>query len=57
MQIASVPGRNEPTEGALDYADLLPRMRDAGYAGAFGCEYRPLVAPDAMLARLRGRLA
>ena len=24
VQIASVPGRNEPTEGALDYADLLP---------------------------------
>ena len=57
VQIASVPGRNEPTVGALDYARLLPRMRGAGYVGAFGCEYRPLVAPDAMLALLRGWLA
>ena len=56
MQIASVPGRNEPTVGALDYADLLPRMRGAGYAGAFGCEYRPLTAPATTLALLRSRL-
>ena len=44
-------------EGDLDYAGLLPRMREAGYAGAFGCEYRPLAAPEATLALLRGRLA
>jgi hydroxypyruvate isomerase len=56
VQIASVPGRNEPTEGALDYAEVLPRMREAGYAGAFGCEYRPLGAPERMLAELRRRV-
>ena len=56
VQIASLPDRNEPTGGALDYADLLPRMAAGGYAGAFGCEYRPLTAPATTLALLRSRL-
>ncbi len=37
VQIASYPGRAEPDEDTLA---LLPAMRAAGYAGAFGCEYR-----------------
>jgi hydroxypyruvate isomerase len=41
VQIASVPDRAEPDAGALDYRVLLPALREAGYAGAFGCEYRP----------------
>ncbi len=56
VQIASVPGRNEPTGGELDYAALLPAMAAAGYGGAFGCEYRPLVAPGEALAELRERV-
>ncbi len=56
VQIASVPGRNDPTEGTLDYAALLPRMVEAGYTGPFGCEYRPLAPPKAMLSLLRSRL-
>lgn len=50
VQIASVPGRIEPDAGALDYRFLLPEMRDCGYAGAFGCEYRPRAGTDAGLA-------
>lgn len=42
VQIAGVPGRNEPDTGTLDYRQLLPAMRAAGYAGAFGAEYRPV---------------
>ncbi|WP_071794916.1 hydroxypyruvate isomerase family protein [Natronohydrobacter thiooxidans] len=50
VQIASVPGRNEPGTGdRLDYARLLPQMRRAGYAGAFGCEYRPVTRVEAGL--------
>lgn len=50
VQIASVPGRNEPgTDDSLDYARLLPDMRRAGYAGAFGCEYRPISRVEAGL--------
>ena len=42
VQIASVPGRNEPgVDDMLDYARLIPAMQAAGYGGAFGCEYRP----------------
>jgi hydroxypyruvate isomerase len=37
VQIASYPGRGEPDDETLA---LLPAMRAAGYAGAFGCEYR-----------------
>lgn len=50
VQIASVPGRNEPGTGdSLDYARLLPQMRRAGYAGFFGCEYRPIGPVEAGL--------
>lgn len=54
LQIASTPGRNEPTSGELDYRALLPDLLRAGYEGAFGCEYRPLVPVDGVLAELRG---
>lgn len=57
VQIASVPGRNEPTSGDLDYRALLPQLARAGYAGAFGCEYRPLVPVAPVLAALRGYAA
>ena len=40
VQIASFPERAEPAVGGTDHATLLPAMRRAGYAGAFGCEYR-----------------
>lgn len=45
-QIAGVPGRQEPDTGALDYRRLLPEIRAAGYAGAFGAEYRPRADTD-----------
>ncbi len=54
VQIASVPGRNEPTQGDLDYGLQLPRMVCAGYAGAFGCEYHALSSCDTTLRLLRG---
>jgi len=42
VQIASVPGRNEPGDAdRLDLAAVIAGMRALGYAGAFGCEYRP----------------
>ncbi len=42
VQIAAAEGRAEPFRGEIDYGDLLPAMRSCGYAGRFGCEYRPL---------------
>ena len=52
VQIASVPARQEPEFGlaaGLDYALVLPAFREAGYHGAFGCEYRPATTTDAGL--------
>jgi len=41
MQIASVPGRNEPTTGELDDAKVLKAIDAMGYTGYIGCEYKP----------------
>ena len=41
VQIAAAEGRAEPLAGAIDYGLLLPTMQACGYAGRFGCEYRP----------------
>lgn len=49
MQIASVPGRHEPDMGEIDYAYLLRRIDELGYAGWIGCEYRPRGSTEAGL--------
>jgi len=41
MQIASVPGRHEPTTGELDDALVLVTIDAMGYTGYIGCEYKP----------------
>jgi hydroxypyruvate isomerase len=41
IQIASVPERNEPDDGEVNYRYLLKLIDDLGYGGWVGCEYRP----------------
>ena len=41
VQIASVPGRNEPGTGELDDARIFAALDRLGYDGFVGCEYRP----------------
>jgi hydroxypyruvate isomerase len=41
VQIASVPGRNEPDGEELNYPYLFEELDLLGYAGLVGCEYRP----------------
>jgi len=41
VQIAGVPGRNEPEGGTVDWPRLLRAFCAAGYGGPFGCEYTP----------------
>ncbi|CAM3756050.1 2-oxo-tetronate isomerase [Xenorhabdus thuongxuanensis] len=41
IQIASVPGRNEPDRGEVNYFWLLRKLDEMGYQGWFGCEYYP----------------
>jgi hydroxypyruvate isomerase len=53
VQIAGVPGRNEPDLGELNYPYLFQLLDDLGYAGWIGCEYRPLDGTSAGLKWLR----
>jgi hydroxypyruvate isomerase len=42
IQVAGVPGRNEPDAGQeLNVAYLFELIDDLGYDGWIGCEYRP----------------
>ena len=41
VQIASVPSRNEPDDGEVDYRYLFRLLDELGYEGWVGCEYRP----------------
>lgn len=41
VQFADCPGRGEPGTGTLDFAPLLQALRDSGYDGWLGAEYRP----------------
>lgn len=42
VQVASVPGRNEPGTGELDDFAVFAALDRLGYQGFVGCEYRPL---------------
>ncbi|MGG2396721.1 hydroxypyruvate isomerase family protein [Pseudomonas sp. SH1-B] len=41
VQFADVPGRGAPGTGALAFAPLLGALRDSGYDGWLGAEYKP----------------
>ncbi|QKV91960.1 TIM barrel protein [Streptomyces sp. NA02950] len=41
VQIADVPGRGAPGTGTLELPGLLDRLREAGYDGWIGLEYKP----------------
>ena len=42
LQIADVPGRNEPGTGEINFDFLFAHIDRLGYAGWIGCEYNPL---------------
>ena len=41
VQIAGVPGRQEPDFGELNYSFIFAALQQADYRGHVGCEYRP----------------
>jgi hydroxypyruvate isomerase len=41
IQIASVPNRNEPSFGEINYPYLFDLIDELGYEGWVGCEYKP----------------
>jgi hydroxypyruvate isomerase len=42
LQIADVPGRNEPGSGEINFDFMLRHIDRIGYVGWIGCEYNPL---------------
>ncbi|MDQ2802281.1 MAG: TIM barrel protein, partial [Pseudomonadota bacterium] len=53
MQIADVPGRNEPGTGEIGWEYVFRRMDQLGYRGWVGCEYRPAAETTAGLGWLK----
>jgi hydroxypyruvate isomerase len=41
LQVSSVPGRNEPDGGEVNYPYVFDLVDELGFAGWVGCEYRP----------------
>ena len=41
IQVAGVPGRNEPDTGELNYDYLFRLLDELKYDGWVGCEYKP----------------
>ncbi len=41
LQVASVPDRNEPDRGEIDFEYLFDIVDELEFAGWIGCEYRP----------------
>lgn len=41
LQVSSVPGRNEPDQGEINYPYVFDLLDELGFAGWVGCEYRP----------------
>jgi len=41
VQIAAVPGREEPDQGEVNHVNVLAALDRLGYAGWVACEYRP----------------
>ncbi len=56
IQIASVPDRNEPDRGELNYDYLLDLIEELGYSGWIGCEYRPKAGTSEGLGWLKKRV-
>lgn len=41
LQVSSVPGRNEPDGGEINFPFLFDLIDELGFAGWVGCEYKP----------------
>jgi len=46
FHVADVPGRHEPGTGELNYANIVQRIGELGYAGYVGLEYVPTLRSD-----------
>ena len=56
VQVADVPGRHEPGTGQLDWSAIDAALRDAGYTGPIGLEYRPTISGFEWLSAMQSGL-
>ena len=49
VQIADVPRHHDPGTGEINYSSIFTALRDLGYQGFVGLEYRPSSSTDASL--------
>lgn len=57
LHAAGHPGRNELQFGENDYRNIFAAVDRAGYTGACGLEYRPILPPEESLAAARALFA
>lgn len=57
VQVADAPGRHEPGTGQIDWQAQMRLLRELGYNGAIGLEYRPAASTTGSLAAVRAALA
>jgi len=53
IQIADLPGRNEPGTGEINFTNLFRSIDRMGYTGWIGCEYKPSTTTEAGLGWLK----
>jgi hydroxypyruvate isomerase len=53
VQVADLPGRNEPGTGEVDWDAVLRTVRGLGYSGPFGMEYVPTTGSAVSLDHIR----
>jgi hydroxypyruvate isomerase len=53
IQVADVPGRNEPGSGEINYEHIFGLLRECGYQGFIGLEYNPRFDATASLRAVR----
>lgn len=56
VQVADMPGRNEPGTATLDWPATITTLRRLGYDGALGLEYRPTLPTLDSLAKAKAVL-
>ena len=53
IHAASVPGRNEITDGELNYEYILKAIKETGYDRYFGIEYMPTMDKEASVTKCK----